>query len=63
MGAYSYQITKKQYDYMLPIYGIPALNKLHSRIDRKIEKFYFIGTENEYLEMLNRCKYINLNNK
>ena len=59
--ANSYPITKKQYDYLLPIYGnsgtIPG--KLHHRVDRKVDKYYFIGTDTEYVDMLNRCKYIN----
>lgn len=56
---FSFEITKQQYDYLLPVFGIIATNKLLSIIDRKIEKYFFIGTTDEYLDMINRCKYIN----
>jgi len=51
----SYQITKKQYDYLLPVM---RKNLLH-RVDRKFDKYYFIGTYEGFLDALNRCKYIN----
>ncbi len=50
----SYQITKKQYDYLLPV----MRDKLLFRTDRKIDKFYFIGTYEEYKYLLDRCKYL-----
>lgn len=56
--AQSFQINKKQYDYLLPVFGKDGSDKLLSRIDRKVDKFYFIGTYEEYLDLLNRCKYI-----
>ena len=58
MRAESFQLTKKQYDYLLPIYGNIGTKQLLSRIDRKVEKYFFIGTHSEYLELLNRCKYL-----
>ena len=52
---YSFQITKKQYDYLLPV----LRKQLLHRIDRKHDKYFFIGSDDEYLDLLNRCKYIN----
>lgn len=52
----SYTITKKQHDYLLPVFGLSAkgVTKLHySR-----GQYYFIGTYAEYKDMLNRCKYL-----
>lgn len=58
--AQSYSITKKQYDYLLPVFGNASDNpKLLRRIDRGTEKYYFIGTHAEYVDMLARCKYLN----
>ena len=56
---YSFQITLQQYNYLLPIYGNVGTKQLLTRIDRKIDKYYFIGSNDEYLDLLNRCKYIN----
>jgi hypothetical protein len=58
MRDYSFQITKKQFNYLLPIYGHEGTNQLLQRVDRKIDKFYFIGTNENFLELLNRCKYL-----
>lgn len=55
----SFQLTKKRFDYLLPIYGNAGSRQLLQRVDRKVDKYYFIGTEIEYLELLNRCKFIN----
>ena len=55
MRSYSFQITKKQYDYLLPVFGI---RKLLLSKDRMIDKYFFIGNHEEYLDLLNRCKYI-----
>ena len=54
MRDYSFQINKKQFDYLLPIYGYEGTNQLFQKID----KFYFIGTHEEFLQLLNRCKYL-----
>jgi hypothetical protein len=51
---YSFQITREQYNYLLPV----LRTKLLARVDRKIDKWFFIGTEEDHLDMLNRCKYI-----
>lgn len=57
---YSYTITKKQHDYLLPIFGRIAKNKLieryHSR--KKITTYLFIGSEEGYKDMLLRCRYL-----
>lgn len=58
MKDYSYQLTKKQYDYLLPVFGNCGSKQLFSRIDRKIEKYYFIGNCDSYKDLLNRCKYL-----
>lgn len=58
MRRYSFQITQKQYNYLLPIFGNCGTKQLLSRVDRKIEKYYFIGTYMEYQDLLNRCAYL-----
>jgi len=55
----SFQITKKQYDYLLPVFGSCGSKQLFSRIDRGIEKYYFIGDHDSHKDLLNICKYIN----
>jgi hypothetical protein len=52
---YSFTITKKQYDYLLPVFGIASSN---NRLLARCGGYYFIGTHDEYRDMLNRCKYI-----
>lgn len=59
MKDYSYQIIKKQYDYLLPVLGNCGSKQLFSRVDRKVEKYYFIGSHDSYKDLLNRCKYLN----
>jgi hypothetical protein len=55
MRDYSFPLTQKQYNYLLPIFGIASgNNKMLSRLN----KCYFIGTNEEYLDALNRCKYL-----
>ena len=58
MREYSFQITKVQYDYLLPIFGNYGSEKLLCRTDRKIEKYFFIGSNDDFKDLLNRCKYI-----
>ena len=58
MRVYSFQITKNQYNYLLPVLGNVGTKKIFSRTDRGVEKYYFIGTQEGYLDLLNRCKYI-----
>lgn len=55
---YSHVITREQYNYLLPIYGNSGTKQFLSRVDRKVEKYYFIGTKEEYIELLVRCRYI-----
>lgn len=55
---YSFPITLVQYNYLLPIYGNVGTKQLLYRIDRKYDKYFFIGNDEEYLDLLNRCKYI-----
>ena len=52
----SYELTKKQYDYLLPIYGICAPQK--TQLLERQGRYSFIGTYVEYTEALNRCKYL-----
>lgn len=59
MREYSFAITKTQYDYLLPIFGNAGSKKMLSITDRRIDKYFFIGTQESYLDLLNRCKYIN----
>jgi len=55
---YSHQISKKQFDYLLPVYNTTTKRRLFQRIDRGVDKFYFLGTNDEYKDMLNRCAYL-----
>lgn len=52
----SYTITKKQNDYLLPIFGISAQGK--TKLLERVNSYFFIGTHTEYLDMLNRCKFL-----
>jgi hypothetical protein len=58
MREYSFEITKKRYDYLLPVFGNCGNRKLLCRVDRQIEKYYFIGTNEDFEDLLVRCKYI-----
>lgn len=57
----SYSITEARYNYLLPIFGLAGMlgSKMLRRITPHGPKFYFIGTRDEHLDMLNRCKYMN----
>lgn len=59
MRDYSFQITQKQYNYLLPVFGNVGSKQMLCRIDRKVEKYYFIGNNEEFIDLLNRCKYLN----
>lgn len=50
MRDYSFEITKRRYDYMFPVFG-------HKRLLSRGNKYYFIGNNEDYLDFLNRCKY------
>lgn len=61
---YSHPITKEQYNYLLPIYGICSNNKkLHycnyPQFGKYGDKYYFIGDSYEFREAMSRCKYMN----
>ena len=58
MRDYSFQITEKQYNYLLPVLGNCGTKQLLASFDRKVEKFYFIGSSDGYKDLLNRCKYL-----
>jgi hypothetical protein len=58
MVSQSFQLTKKQYNYLLPVFGNIGTKQLLSRIDRKIKKYFFIGTYEQFLDAINRCKFI-----
>lgn len=61
MSKNSYSLLKRQYDYLLPVYGIASGNrKLYHRYDsrRGIDYYFFIGSHEEYLEALSRTKYL-----
>mgnify|MGYP007095022682 CR=1 FL=1 len=57
-----FEITKQQYDYLLPIFGRsytsdPKLVTSNNKF--KSLEYFFLGTKEEYKDMLNRCKYLN----
>lgn len=52
----SFKITEKQYNYLLPVYGIAAQGV--TRLLARRSAFYFIGTQADYVEMLERCAYL-----
>jgi hypothetical protein len=58
MRDYSFQITKTQYDYLLPVLGNSGTKQLMTRVDRKVEKHFFIGTKEGYKDLLIRCRFI-----
>ena len=53
---YSYSITEKQYNYLLPIFGKSGVVK--NRLLSHGRGFYFIGSHEDYEDMLNRCAYL-----
>jgi len=60
MKEYSFQITQKQYNYLLPVFGLsaPGRTRLMMKSAYGRQSYYFIGTEDDYKDMLNRCKYL-----
>ena len=62
MRDYSFEITKKQHDYLLPIFGKSGCykkNRLYQKIDNsRGDRFFFIGTNEEHEDMLERCAYL-----
>lgn len=55
------EITKKQYDALLPIYGLAGTHN-HCLIERKNisgeSVYYFMGSKEEFRDAMNRCKYL-----
>ena len=54
----SFKITKERHDYLLPVFGKTGTNQLLEKRVNGIDQYFFIGTEEEYLDLLNRCKYL-----
>jgi hypothetical protein len=55
----SIQISKAMHDYMLPIFGIVGSGNLHCRNDKQYgDRYYFIGSHDQYNDFVNRCKYM-----
>jgi hypothetical protein len=52
----SYTISKKQYDYLLPVFGFAAQGP--TKLLARGNDFFFIGTHTEYLDALTRCLYL-----
>ena len=59
----SIPITKEQYNYLLPVYkdkniykGTASLQERH--INKDIIEYSFIGTDEQFLDMQARCKYL-----
>lgn len=55
------EITKKQYDALLPIYGLAGTHN-HCLIERRnilgVPVYYFMGSKEEFRDAMNRCKYL-----
>lgn len=60
----NYEITREQYNYLLPVYGrCKADNGFRERPDdpfvtEKRDMCLFCGTPDDYKEMQERCKYL-----
>ena len=57
----SYQITKEQYNYLLPIYGRCSKDNGFSHecfIAERKEGCFFYGTETDHEDMLTRIQYL-----
>lgn len=51
-----FTITEKQYNYLLPV---PSMKSKMQRIIGKVKDSYvFVGTYEDYKDLLNRCKYL-----
>lgn len=56
---YSFPITKAQYNYLLPVFGLSSNNpKLLYKQGSCKDYYYFIGSHEEHKDALNRCKYL-----
>lgn len=72
MGQYrsyayhNYEISKEQYNYMLPVYSRCAYENVMLKesiydnpiIVERSDKYMFCGTPEDYKDMLERCKYL-----
>ena len=52
----AYTITKKQYEYLLPVPNITS--KMLRRFTGDAISYSFIGKRAEYIDFLNRCKFL-----
>lgn len=67
MGIYSsrtfqnFKISKEVYNYLLPVYGPGSKDSgfdMECFITEKNGQYFFIGTERDYKDMLERIKYL-----
>ncbi len=54
-----FQIEQPIYNYLLPVYGICADNKVNSypMVSSMADKYFFYGTIYDHKEMLNRISF------
>jgi hypothetical protein len=52
----AHAITKKQYEYLLPVPNIKS--KMLRRFTGNAISYYFIGNRAEYIDFLDRCKFL-----
>ena len=52
---FSWSLTKKQYNNLLPT-SVGA--NLLVRRNKDVDKYYFIGVQDEFKDAMNRCKYL-----
>ena len=50
----SFSLTEKQYNYLLPVFGISSQNK--TKLLERQGTYFFIGTSSEYLDILTNFK-------
>lgn len=58
---YSFRLTKEQYSYLLPIFRSKLLyvyNGIVFKNGTKTDLYSFIGSREEFTDVLNRCKYL-----
>ncbi len=55
----SYSISKEIYNYLLPVYGLSAIDKKYPypTIEERKEGWFFYGTKYQHEDMLARIKY------
>jgi acetate kinase len=52
----AFTITKAQYEYLLPVSNIKS--KMLRRFTSNAISYSFIGSRAEYIDFLNRCKFL-----